>query len=125
MHLEGVTELDVETLNVLKDVNFANIYLGLKHLSPEHGKILAQFQTRKIHFVGLQELSFGTATELVQAEWLDLYFPSVLSLSADTAELLYQWVEEGTTAEPVDWTPHPRRRISMASVGSWEKFRSQ
>ena len=125
LHLEGVTELDVATLNVLKDTNFAQIYLGLKQISPEQAKALAQFQTHKIHFVALQELSFGTARELMQAEWLDLYFPAVMNLSVETAEILYQWTEEGTTAEPVNWAPRPIRRISMAAIGNWEKFRSQ
>ena len=61
----------------------------------------------------------------MQAEWLDLYFPVVRNLSSNTAEILYQWIEEGTTAKPVDWAPRPIRRISMASIGVWEKFRSQ
>ena len=51
--------------------------------------------TYKIHFVALQELSFGAATELMQAEWLDLYFPVVRNLSSNTAEIYINGSKKG------------------------------
>ena len=118
--------MDLETLTVLKDINFSTIYLGLKDISPEQAAIFAHFKTRTIHFVAVQELHVEVARELIQTEWLKLHFDSVRWLSADTAELFHQWIEEEIVrAVPRRYRSIPKRQISMASIGDWEKFRLQ
>ncbi len=126
LHLEGVTHLDLETLTVLKDINFSKIYLGLKDISPEQAAIFAHFKTREIHFVAVQEVLLEVAKKLIQTEWLKLHFASVRWLSADTAEVFHQWIEEEIVrAVPRRYAPIPKRQISMASIGDWKKFRLQ
>ena len=124
LHLEGVTQLDLETLTVLKDINVTDIYFGLPEISSEQAELFAQFNTHIIHFVAVQQLPFEVAEKLVQAEWLQLHFTAVKSLDPETAELFHRWVEEGTDKKPAHWSRTvPRRKVSMAYIGSWTKFR--